>query len=518
MRTRSPLNLERLIRDESGQALPWMVILVILFLGMAGLTVDLGRAWVCYRELQASTDAAALAGAYAMTSPTATTATITNAACTYGSNTDTTKTSLCGSIAGTNQTPNLPSVTTATALSCIDPPPTTAAYYITVPCAISAVKKNVIRVTQSAVIPTYFFQALRAIGVQTGASLTLNAASSATLGGSTPPVNVAVILDSTGSMKQNDPGCGHEKIICALGGLQKMLGQLPPCAQTDSTGTCTAHNNVSLFTYPNVAANTAKYDTQCTPSKSPSVMDYTAPAQPDSTVTTWTPPDSTSGNGTYQITGFAHDFNTGSGTSLNGNSNLVIAAGNSGNCKGMQATGGVNTYFAGAINAAQTALQAQSNGTTSHNVIVILSDGDATATYTDFKTYNTSMIYPSIFNECQQGVAAAQNASANGTTVYVIAYAAGAGGCASDQNGFSVKINGKTYTNTKATASNLGACQTLKDMSTGWLAGKQDTSHFYSDTSGAPGGCNSVGGPSDLPSIFSSITADFSKARLIPNS
>ena len=50
----------------------FLAFVVVLFLGMAGLTIDLGHAYVCHRELQASTDAATLAGAYAMTLPDAT--------------------------------------------------------------------------------------------------------------------------------------------------------------------------------------------------------------------------------------------------------------------------------------------------------------------------------------------------------------------------------------------------------------------------------------------------------------
>lgn len=63
--------LRRTFTNQQGQVLPWMALLVVLFLGMAGLTLDLGHAYVCYRELQASTDAATLAGAYAMTLPAA---------------------------------------------------------------------------------------------------------------------------------------------------------------------------------------------------------------------------------------------------------------------------------------------------------------------------------------------------------------------------------------------------------------------------------------------------------------
>ena len=66
----------RLLRDESGQVIPFMLLLSVLFLGMAGLSLDLGRAYISYRELQASTDAAALAGGYALSLNGATTASV----------------------------------------------------------------------------------------------------------------------------------------------------------------------------------------------------------------------------------------------------------------------------------------------------------------------------------------------------------------------------------------------------------------------------------------------------------
>ncbi|MGA8739719.1 MAG: pilus assembly protein TadG-related protein, partial [Terracidiphilus sp.] len=69
-------NVIEVLRNESGQVLPWMVLLITLILGATGLTIDLGHAYVCYRQLQASTDAAALAGAYAMTASGATQASV----------------------------------------------------------------------------------------------------------------------------------------------------------------------------------------------------------------------------------------------------------------------------------------------------------------------------------------------------------------------------------------------------------------------------------------------------------
>ena len=54
-------------------------IMVPAAVGVAGLTVDVGRALAAKRALEAGTQAAALAGAYALASPTATSSTVTTA-------------------------------------------------------------------------------------------------------------------------------------------------------------------------------------------------------------------------------------------------------------------------------------------------------------------------------------------------------------------------------------------------------------------------------------------------------
>src|SRR5690349_7077823 len=53
----------RLLSEEEGQVLPWVVLLMFLFLGMCALTVDVGHAILVQHQLQASADAAALAAA-----------------------------------------------------------------------------------------------------------------------------------------------------------------------------------------------------------------------------------------------------------------------------------------------------------------------------------------------------------------------------------------------------------------------------------------------------------------------
>jgi Flp pilus assembly protein TadG len=55
--------LSNLIRDERGQALPWLAVMLTVIMGIAGFVIDLGHAMVCERQLQSSSNAAAMAAA-----------------------------------------------------------------------------------------------------------------------------------------------------------------------------------------------------------------------------------------------------------------------------------------------------------------------------------------------------------------------------------------------------------------------------------------------------------------------
>jgi Flp pilus assembly protein TadG len=501
---RRGFSLLRLLQEEDGQVLPWMVLLTVLFLGMAGLTVDLGHAYVAYRELQGSTDAAALAGAYAMSQSGATAATINAAVCAYSSNTDITSQTTQCSVLGNNRTPNLPVVNVQPKLQCVS-----GAAYITVVCpSAPIVGENVVQVTQTATVPTYFIQALAAFGLNTAKTLTLNATSSATISGSTPPVAVALLIDTTASMGQQfnpKQACGAAPINCALGGVQTFLGQIPTCAQTDPvTGACTKNNYVGLFTFPGVDATTTGADT-CSTAKgtpnAPTIKPYVYSTEPlpndGINWNSWTAP--TTGT-TYEIAGFNDTFNTGqassSGTGYDLGSSPLAAAAGAGSCAGLQAKGGVQTYYAGAIEQAQAALLAQVNGDTSiQKVMIILSDGAANSSdiTNPAKAGGTiALDYGSTVNECQQAIWAAQQATAMGTTVYTIAYGSEASGCTTDNSG---------------PQPGIAPCQTMQQMAS-------TPSDFYPEA-GSAALCGKTGAA--LPAIFSGIVSSFSKGRLIPN-
>jgi hypothetical protein len=486
----------RVVNDESGQIVPWMVFLMILFFGAAGLTIDLGHAYVCYRDLQASTDAAALAGAYAMTLPTATTTSVRNIVATYSSTAN-----------GANSSSNLPGDTVSTTFRCVNDAPS----YVVAPCSAGPAGNNVIQVVQQATIPTYFIRMLTMLGLNSAQSLTLTAESTATMmNGKNQQINLAVVLDSTASMGGGDTSCGKggTKMQCALSGVQTLLGELAPCTASSIGGTCVPYDQVSLFTYPNVEADTAKYDTDSNTSTSPTIKPYYVPSQPDSTSTTWVQPTGTSP--TYQITGYQSDYSSNNqrGGGLSTSSNLYNASNYSSRNSGIQPIGGQGTYFAGAVNAAQASLMAaQLANPGSLNYMIILSDGAANSTTAEIAGSSSKNFgdYGSAGNECQQAIAAAQNATALGTTVYSIAYGASnsASDCSTDYK--TTTTTGKNGKVTTTTTYTISPCQTLQQMA----SAPED---FYADTSS---NCGTTG--FGIDTIFGKLGTLFTKSRLIPN-
>ena len=210
--------LIEILRNESGQVLPWMVLLITLFMGAAGLCVDLGHAYVCYRQLQASTDSAALAGAYAMTLSGATAATVTTEVNAFSS--------IQTPTVGANATGNLPNAAVEVKFGCV-----TGVAVVDSSC--TAFGNNVIQVRQQADVPTYFIRALMFWSQKPPSSLRLNAVATAAMQSGPPQqVNVAMVVDTTASMasKDTDPNCGKTRIYCALEGVQTLLQGLTPCA------------------------------------------------------------------------------------------------------------------------------------------------------------------------------------------------------------------------------------------------------------------------------------------------
>jgi Flp pilus assembly protein TadG len=496
MRSIHPSLLSSGIKDQSGQALPWMVFLMILFCGAAGITVDLGRAYICYRELQASTDAAAMSASYQLSQPNATETSIKAAASNYSS--------VAGAV---NINSNLPAPSINTTLNC-----STSVANLGILCSSTSTGYNVVRVTQSVTIPTYFIRVLSLMGVDSAKSIGLTAVSTAAARGATnSQYNVAIVIDTTASMntQDSDAACGNTRIYCALEGVRTLLSSLSPCTPSGSGTNCNggaAFDGVSLFTFPNIQANQASSDTTC-PTSNPAIPSYSTPVPG----ATWSAP--TGSNPTYQITSYLSDWSsTGKQNgSLNTSSSLAIASGGStnSNCKGLQAPGGDGTYYAGAIYAAQSSLMAaQAANPGSQNALIILSDGDAQSTKINVTgtvqqagtgTPARTVAYPSSTNQCQQAIDAANFATSQGTTVYTIAYGAGNSGCAKDTSG---------------PLAGLSPCTALQKMASA-------PGNFYSDADASQnkGQCSSTSNPNlSLNQIFKSISTGLTYSRLVPNS
>ena len=304
---------ERLLADERGQVLPLAALVLTVLLSMMALVTDVGHALYSQRELQATTDAAALAGAAALRTAT------TNAQVTA-------EATLFSAVSGDdNARSNLPNVSMVAgypALKCL----------VTLQnegqACVGSVPYNAVQVKQQAIIPMVFAGLIGHPTVTVTASATASAH-----GGSPTPFNIALILDTTLSTYIQDDDCGSTELTCELNGMQVMLQNLNPCAK--SIRTCVVTNGVasspvdqvSLFTFPNVSVATAPIDYECT-STVPSNYTWYAPVNsyiveppasafggiatavpyttPTPGATGYYPGSGTSG--TYQLLGFKSDL------------------------------------------------------------------------------------------------------------------------------------------------------------------------------------------------------------------
>ena len=523
--------LRRLINNQVGAVAVWMALLIPLTLGVAGLVVDIGYAYVCQRELQASTDAAALAAAAQLPTPAY--------AITAGTN-------FSAAPGKLNAYPNLSKPLAITNTTAVVTP---GCVTITgLPQCGGDIAANAVQVNQSTTIPTFFIKAMTVFGIKGAQSINLSAQSTAVMrGAQRGPYNVAIVMDTTASMASNDSGnCNGTKIQCAEQGAQILLAEFSPCLPgLSSCGTSTNGNvnnavdEVSLFTFPAQAPGTqlgndeiynTNTSTNCSGRKAnpgcPDVVDY-----PDSIANTTLPlskANMTTLLSQYQVVPLSSNYRTNDASYASGSYPLnPLTVANSGGTSsspsivnavggnsyfggtretGMLAEGGVNTFFAGAIFAAQQYLAANTR-TNASNVIVLLSDGDANGGNMASSNLNSNGTYPSAIDQCQQAIDVANAAKAAGTNIYVVGYGVDSGGCSTDGT---VGKNGKFQQN------GLTACKTLQSIAS-------DSSQFFVDTSSKVrcAGASNVtmdGKSNTLSAIFSAIAGDLTRPHLISNS
>ncbi len=445
--------ISRQRHSERGQSLLLMAGLLVVLLGMAAFVVDLGNAYFSSRQLQAATDAAALAGAEDLPNSTAV-------------STATKYSAVSGNLNAHSTLTNVSMVTGYPQLKCLTS--------VGVPCLPPA-NMNAITVRQQATVPTFF---ARILGVK---SLTIGATATATArGGSAAPFNVMLVLDTTDSMNTADTSCdikGASRLDCAMAGVRTLMSTLSPCASSlTSCGSVTKGNvnqpvdEVGLFVFPGLTnTSQVQYEYDCSNTPAPKIASYAA-------------------SPIYSIVPLSSDFRTSDSiTALNTSSNLVIASrgGNTSCSEGLDAVGGVGTYYADAITNAQTALVAAARPSTT-NVIIVLSDGDAGAA-------KNEMPAGMVNQQCHEAITAAQTAARAGTWVYTIAYGAPLSGCSSDTN------------------PTISPCAALQQMAS-------DSTKFFSDQTGSNNACTSAAHPiTGLNQIFQTIGGDLTLARLIPD-
>jgi Flp pilus assembly protein TadG len=463
---------------QRGQALAMIPVLLISLIGAAALVVDIGILYYAYQELVGATDAAALAGAAAISNGTATTVATQYSAASGDLNSHT-----------------ILQIGKVTAnLVCL-----TATGIGLPPCMVygSQSSANAIVVTEQATVPTFF---AKIFGIK---SFNISSTATAAKGGGVRPYNVLIVLDTTNSMTHTDSDsqCNNTRLSCAQAGIQTLLKGLDPCPLADPscvTGSETSGNanvtnaldEVGLMAFPGltpsesstlssppVAAPTASDDYTC-PTSNPSITSY-------------------NGNPGYLILSLGSNYRTSNtSTSLNSTSDMAIATG-AGSCSGVKAPGGEGTFYAGVIAAAQSYLEANSRSNTA-NVMVLLSDGDAG----NGKMGGSATTYATTA-QCQQAVTAANTAKAAGITIYAVAYGAEASGCAD-------------------TGDTLTPCETMEDIAGSPSASSPPSSspYFFSDytATGGTNTCVSASRPTtSLNEIFTEIYEDLTVARLLPN-
>ena len=298
-----------------------------------------------------------------------------------------------------------------------------------------------VTVTQTATISTVF---LKALGVE---SFSLSSTKTGSKAGGTPmPLNVMFMLDATVPGKSNP-----SRWQCALYSIQSTLKVMP-----------TSMDRAGLMVFPGLATQYSPTSHPC-PTYPNSVPYYTSTIK-------------------YQIgTTLDATFNDGAGALVN-TSPLVQAVGNGSTLTPCVTNkGGQGSYLAEVLIKAQAALPVVAG---TQNVIIILSDGDFNASKAQLNNQTTYQT-----GQCDRAIAAAQAATAAGTRVYSVAYAAPTSGCSS----------GDTH----------NPCTTMQAMAS-------DSSKFYTTTTT----CRMNGSPnpvSQLPGVFQAITTSLTKPRMLVN-
>ncbi|MGB6743186.1 MAG: pilus assembly protein TadG-related protein [Terracidiphilus sp.] len=503
--------VRKALNDEHGQILPWLAVVLVGLLGTAGLSIDVGRAYVVRSQLQNYANAAALAAAGEVYSTSST------------NNASTVATTYSAGSGDQNVNSGLGTVTTTITTVCLN---------ILMPneTGCPGAPANAVKVSEKATMPTYF---MKLAGIN---SLSINSSATASMQGAAQPWNVAIVLDATTSMGSAPPSgsCAgfSTEFSCALNGVETLLQDVNPCSGVSTCSNSNALFRVALFSFPNVlASGTGGVADDWTCGGTPTNEPYTLP---DTNLTSYTPLTYSSTKSTYEDTpvsagsgdanGFVSDY--WSGTSSNHlNSSSSLTAEVTGCLKN---PGGESTYYGGVIYAAQAALVAEQKVYGGKNAMIFLSDGQANATSAKFPTgavtpsadgyagtaLTSTGYYPSLTDQCQQAITAAQTANTAGTTVYSVAFNSESTGCSSASGGTDSSTTATATTGNAAIShSTITPCIVMQNIAS---PATSTASYFYADTSS--GSCTDTAHTvNQISTIFSAIAATFTSPRLLPN-
>lgn len=293
MRRRGPTRMG----EDGGQVLPLVVIFAVVLIGFTGLAIDMARVWVTKQQLQRAVDAAALAAGQELPNS----ANAYTAAVKYSAN------GTANPMSGWGVTAGSPSVT----FECVSHGPDYTAGS-TPTCLTDSSNKNcapsgatsangvatcnAVNVTESATVKTgllsFFYP-----------SFTVKASSTAAARGEgvPNPMNVFIIMDTSGSMgPPNAPSGGPKctasvtgitsstdypsKLDCAKAGVRAMLQALEPCTQEANATDCGTDSNgnyadpvdeVGMLVFPAITGTLTKNSGSTTTYKLGSSVDST---------------------------------------------------------------------------------------------------------------------------------------------------------------------------------------------------------------------------------------------------
>jgi hypothetical protein len=185
------------LRDVTGQVLVFVVIVMVVLIALTGFAVDVGRAYFTQRALQASADAAALAGAQELPDPGASISTA------HG---------YSGQDGAKNKTKGVDGVSANVYTRCLESAP-------------GCEPVNAVVVEQSASVQTFF---ARVVGID---SFDVDVRATACSPCAAKPLDIMLVLDRTGSMCQTssgaaDPSCAD--LNNARDGMRTFLGFMDP--------------------------------------------------------------------------------------------------------------------------------------------------------------------------------------------------------------------------------------------------------------------------------------------------